>query len=316
MLAYVAKRTGRSFFTLFIIITIVFLLLRLMPVEGYFDNFEKLSDAQIQVGLEGMGLKDPLMKQVLHFYEHLFQGDLGVSVKYRADVPITQILAEKAPYSIRIGLMALAIALVLGLPLGVMMARSTKSRFRLWDKFGTVFIVVIEAVPAAVYYLFIQLYGSSLFGVPLLFKDGEPMSWILPVASLALGNITYYAMWLRRFMVDESNKDYVRLARLKGLTDSQTMFRHVFRNAFVPLVQYIPNSILFTVMGSIYVESLYSVPGMGGLLVNVIQRQDNTMVQALVLIYSAVSIAGLLLGDILMALVDPRISLAKKEGAR
>jgi ABC-type antimicrobial peptide transport system permease subunit len=100
------------------------------------------------------------------------------------------------------------------------------------------------------------------------------------------------------------------------LTDGKTMFRHVFRNAFVPLVQYIPNSILFTVMGSIYVESLYSVPGMGGLLVNVIQRQDNTMVQALVLIYSAVSIAGLLIGDILMAVVDPRISLAKKEGAR
>lgn len=90
----------------------------------------------------------------------------------------------------------------------------------------------------------------------------------------------------------------------------------VFRNAFVPLVQYIPNSILFTLMGSLYVESLYSVPGMGGLLVTAIKRQDNTLVQALVLIYAVISILGLLFGDILMGIVDPRISFAKKEGSR
>lgn len=90
------------------------------------------------------------------------------------------------------------------------------------------------------------------------------------------------------------------------------MSGHVFRNAFVPLVQYLPTSFLITLMGSIYVESLYSVPGMGGLLVDVIQRQDNTVVQALVLIYAAISILGLLIGDILMAVVDPRISLNKR----
>lgn len=316
MLAYVAKRTARSFLTLFIIITIVFLLLRLMPVEGYFANYEKMTPTQVKVALDNMGLNDPLPTQVLNFYKQILRLDFGTSTKYRVDIPITEIIAEKAPISIEIGLISLTFALLIGLPLGVLMARSTKSRWKIWDKLGTVFIVVIEAVPAAVYYLFIQCYGSSILGVPLLFSRDNSITWLLPVCSLALGNIAYYSMWLRRFMVDESNKDYVRLARLKGLTDSKTMFRHVFRNAFVPLVQYIPNSILFTVMGSIYVESLYSVPGMGGLLVNVIQRQDNTMVQALVLIYSAVSIAGLLFGDILMALVDPRISLAKKGGAR
>ena len=94
------------------------------------------------------------------------------------------------------------------------------------------------------------------------------------------------------------------------------MSGHVFRNAFVPLVQYLPTSFLITLMGSIYVESLYSVPGMGGLLVDVIQRQDNTVVQALVLIYAAISILGLLIGDILMAVVDPRISLNEKRRAR
>ena len=150
----------------------------------------------------------------------------------------------------------------------------------------------------------------------MLFDAANPKSYILPVISLSIGNIAYYAMWLRRYMVDESNKDYIRLARAKGVPNSKISFRHVFRNAFVPLVQYIPNSILFTLMGSLYVESLYSVPGMGGLLVTAIKRQDNTLVQALVLIYAVISILGLLFGDILMGIVDPRISFAKKEGSR
>ena len=101
-----------------------------------------------------------------------------------------------------------------------------------------------------------------------------------------------------------------------GVPEGKISRVHIFRNAFVPLVQYIPNSILFTLMGSLYVESLYSIPGMGGLLVQVIKIQDNTMVQALVVIYAAISVVGLLLGDVLMALVDPRISFTKKEGSR
>ena len=178
--------------------------------------------------------------------------------------------------------------------------------------------MLVQAVPSAVYYLVIQLYGTQIpgFPLPMLFRMDNPLSWILPTFSLAIGNIAYYAMWLRRFMVDESNKDYVMLARAKGVSSKKIMSGHVFRNAFVPLVQYLPTSFLITLMGSIYVESLYSVPGMGGLLVDVIQRQDNTVVQALVLIYAAISILGLLIGDILMDVVDPRISLNKKEGAR
>ena len=90
----------------------------------------------------------------------------------------------------------------------------------------------------------------------------------------------------------------------------------MFRNAIVPLAQFIPTSVILTLMGSLYVESLYSIPGMGGLLVQAIQRQDNTLVQALVLIYAAISILGLLVGDLFMALLDPRIALGKKEGDR
>ncbi len=321
MAKYITKRVLRSLLTMFIIITILFALLRLMPVEGYFENIDKMSSTQIQAKLDLLGLNDPLPKQLVKFYSQLLQGDLGTSNKYRIGVSINEIIAEKIPISLQLGLTALCISLALGLPLGILMARSTRSRFKVWDKLGTVFIVIIQAMPSAVYHILIQFIGSQselgkALGFEMLFDQGKLVTYVLPVISLSIGNIAYYAMWLRRYMVDESNKDYIRLARAKGVPNGVISRRHVFRNAFVPLVQYIPNSILFTLMGSLYVESLYSVPGMGGLLVTAIKRQDNTLVQALVLIYAVISILGLLFGDILMGIVDPRISFAKKEGAR
>ena len=309
MLKYCLKRLGASLITLVIIISVVFILVRQMPIEGYFDNFDKLDEAVIEATLQKMGLRDPIFVQLKNFFVQLLHGDLGTSVRYRIGAPIAGIIAEKAPISAQIGLSSMAVALVLGIPLGAAMARS-KSKF--WDKFGTLFIVLITAVPSAVYYIFIQMYATEWFHIPMLFDRHNFVTWLLPIFSMALGNIAYYAMWLRRYMVDEMNKDYVRLARAKGVPEKKMMMRHVF----VPMIQYIPSSILYTIGGSIYVESLYSIPGMGGLLVDVIGRQDNPMVQAIVIIYSCIGIVGLLLGDILMGVLDPRISFAKKEGAR
>ena len=324
MVKYLCKRVLRTFLTLFIIITILISLLRLMLFEGHFENFEKASDIEIQVKLQSLGLTDPLPKQLTRFYDQLLHGDLGTSIKYLQGTSINTILADKIPVSLRLGLMSFCISLTAGLFLGIIMARSAKTRFQIGDKLGTVFIVIVQAVPAAAYHIVIQFVGSQgviHFGdwalkLPMLFDAGSPWSYVLPVLSLSIGSTAYYAMWLRRYMVDEANKDYVKLARAKGVPGRQISRKHVFRNAMIPLVQYIPGSILSTLMGSLYVESLYSVPGMGGLLVTAIKIHDNTLVQALVVIYAVLSISGLLLGDLLMALVDPRISLTGKEDAR
>lgn len=314
MLKYSIKRLAQSLVTLFIIITVVFLLMRLMPEEGYFgQGYEKLDEAQREAILTSMGLRDPMHIQLKNFYKSLLSGDLGKSIIYRPKVPIVEILKTKIPYSLYFGLSAMAISLIAGVSLGIVMARS---KSKLWDKLGTGYIVFINAVPAAVYYLFLQLYVTDIFKLPILFKPDKPVSWILPAISMSLGSTASYAMWMRRYMVDELNKDYVKLARAKGLRDKAIMAKHIFRNAFVPMAQYLPTSLLYTISGSIYIESLYSIPGMGGLLVDVIQRQDNTLVQALVLIYSSIGIVGLFLGDILMAIFDPRINLQKKGGAR
>ena len=223
MAKYIGKRLLRSLLTLFIIITIVFSLLRLMPIEGYFENFEKLSSAQINVGLRQLGLKDPVPVQMMNFWKGVMKGDWGVSHKYRVGTPVLDIIAEKIPVSLKMGLAALGIALLLGLPLGILMAHSTRTRFKIGDKLGTVFVVIIEGIPAAIYHLLIQFYGSKLpGGFDMFFRAERPVTWILPIFSLALGNIAYYAMWLRRYMVDENNKDYVKLARAKGVSGGRS----------------------------------------------------------------------------------------------
>ena len=313
MLKYILKRLLQSVFTLFIIATVVFLLMRLMPESGYFgEEFDKMDPEQIEASLKAMGLRDPIPVQLMRFYTSILKGDFGKSIVFRPNVDVMKIIKQKVPYSLPFGLASVAIGLVVGISIGVLMARF---KHQVPDMLGNAYVVIINAVPAAVYYLFIQIYISDLLKLPILYDADKPVSWILPAVSMSLSGIAYYAMWMRRYMLDQMTKDYISFARAKGLSNKKLMVRHVVRNAFVPIAQYLPASVLMTISGSIYVESLLSIPGMGGLLIAAIQRQDNPLVQALVLIYSSIGILGLLLGDLLMALCDPRIKLGGKGGA-
>lgn len=315
MIRYILGRLGRALITMFLVLSIVFLLMRLLPVDGYFEGRSDLmSDTVKNVILKDLGLLDPWYKQLFDFWRKLiFEGDLGKSIVIRKNVPVVKLILPKAKMSFEFGIIALAIQQVVGLTMGVMMARH---KGRLFDKIGNLYILLINALPAAVYYLAIQLYLSSILKLPMLYDPINMSSRILPIICLSLGGIASNAMWMRRYMVDQMNMDYIRLARAKGMTSSQVAFRHVMRNAFIPMAQSLPTTVLFTISGSLYVESLFSIPGLGGLLIQSIQRQDNTMVQAMVLLYSIISISGLLLGDIAMMICDPRIKLVKKGESR
>ncbi|MEJ9280720.1 ABC transporter permease [Ureibacillus thermosphaericus] len=314
MLGYIVKRLLQSVVTLFVIITVVFFLLRLLPEEGYLGAAaDKMTPEQQEVYLTNLGLRDPILVQLGNFYLDLLRGDLGKSITYRTDVPVIDIIADKIMYSFAFGVAAVALSIIVGVPLGIFMAQF---KGRWLDRLGTGYIVFIVAVPSMVYYLLIQVYITDFLNLPMLFNEDKPITWLLPLISLSLGPIASYAMWMRRYMVDELNKDYIKLARAKGVKERTIMFRHVMRNAFIPLAQYLPATILLTITGSIYIESLYSIPGMGGLLVDAIQRQDNPVVQALVLLFSSLGIIGLFLGDVAMALVDPRIKFGKGESVR
>ena len=314
MVKYTIKRLIGALLSLFIIVSVIFVLLRFMPMEGFLGaGFDKLSPDTLESLLREKGLLDPIPVQLVNFYKGLIKGDFGTSWVYREGYPIDKILASKIPISLRFGIMAQTLAIMTGIPLGALMARA---KGKVWDNLGTGFIVLVEALPAAIYLLFVQLYGSSFFGFPLLYDKYNPYSMILPIIAISLGSIAGYAMWMRRYMLDNMNMDYVKLAQAKGVSGSGIMMKHVFRNAFVPMAQYLPGSILTTIIGSIYVEHLFSIPGTGGLLIDVIQRQDNSMVQVLVLLYSTIGIMGMFLGDFLMGLLDPRIKLTKGDENR
>ena len=313
MLKYVLGRIGRSLITMFLVLSIVFLLMRLLPTDIYFGGrSDTMSETVKENILRGYGLLDPWYVQLGNFWKKLIlHGDLGESIIIQKGVPCVDLIIPKAKVSFEFGGIAMIFELILGYGLGILMARYKDK----WvDTLGNAYVIFINAVPAAVYYLFIQLYISKLIGVPMLFDKFDSSSRILPIVCLALPGIASNAMWMRRYMVDQLNQDYIRLARAKGMTGSQVAVRHILKNAFIPMAQSLPTTLLFTISGSLYVESLFSIPGLGGMLITAIQRQDNPMVQAMVLLYSILSILGLLLGDLLMVFCDPRISLGKKGG--
>ena len=306
---YTVKRLLQSALTVLIIVTTVFLLLRMLPTDYFFSEEEltKLSEEAKEDRLAAAGLKDPLSTQLLRFYGSLIRGDLGTSSRIQAGVAVTEIMASKLGISMRMGLMSLAVSLVVGIALGVL---QTLNKDRLLDHVGTAYIIFVNAVPGLVSYSLILMFGARVLHLPSLYSTNDPVrTAILPVVCLALGSIASYALWTRRYMVDELNKDYIRLARVKGMSSRDIMFKHVLKNAFVPMIAYIPASVLLTIGGSLLVERFFSVPGMGPLLTDAIGRYDTSVVQACVIIYAGLGVLGVFLGDVMMMLFDPRIKL-------
>ena len=316
MFKYTLKRLGQSLVTVLIVATIVFLLLRMLPTDYYFteDQLMKFSDQQKQDALQAAGLLDPIPVQLLNFYNDVLHLDFGTSRRIQNGVPVVKVIGNKFGVSMKNGLMAMAVSMVIGIPMGIAQAMYKE---KLIDTVGTAYTVFVNAVPSLVSYSLVLVFGSRVLGLPSMYSTRNPgPSSILPVFCLAMGSIAWYALWMRRYMIDEINKDYIKLARIKGLSTSQIMYRHVLRNAFVPMVAYVPSSAIMTISGSLLVERFFSVPGMGPLLTDSINRYDTNVVQTLVILYSSLSIIGVFLGDVAMMLVDPRITLTSKGGKR
>ena len=316
MLKYTIKRLLQSLVTVLVIATIVFLLMRALPTDYFFteDQLMKLTEEQKNDQLMAVGLLDPIPEQLFRFYGQLLRFDFGESRRIQNGVDVFKVIGEKFAISMRLGCTSLSIALVLGVLLGIV---QTLNKDRMLDHVGTAFTIFVNAVPSLVSYSLILIFGSKVLHLPSLYSTRYPgISSVLPITCLALASIASYALWTRRYMVDELNKDYIKLARIKGMSSKDIMVKHVFKNAFVPLVQYIPANFLLTIGGSLLVETFFSVPGMGPLLTTAIGKYDLNVVQTLVILYASLGILGVFLGDVAMMIVDPRIKLGDKGGTR
>ncbi len=214
------------------------------------------------------------------------------------------------------GSVSLAISLVLGILLGVWAAMKKDG---LLDKGVMAYTVFMNAIPFLLYVALLARFGMLVLRLPDKFPflgSRSVLSWIMPTLSLTLMSTAGQALWIRRYMVDQVTADYVKFARSKGLSQAEVFFRHIMRNALIPIVHSIPVAVIASLSGAVITESFYAVPGMGKMIPTSMWDYNNPMLIALTFIFTVVSIAAIFLGDILVTLVDPRISLRARKEAR
>lgn len=217
---------------------------------------------------------------------------------------------SKIGFSFSIGILSVILAYSLGVPLGILMARKKN---KLVDKIGTLYIIFIIAVPSLSYIFIFKAIGGAA-GLPTTFNvdSTSKLMYILPIISLALPSVANLMKWMRRYMIDQLNSDYVKFARSGGLTEGEIFSKHIMKNAIIPLVHGIPGSVLGCLVGAIITERVYSVPGTGNLLTIAINAYDNSVIVGVTMFYALLSITSVILGDVLMSMVDPRISFSSK----
>lgn len=250
----------------------------------------------------------------LTYKENLDRMDKKKFVDHYANYTTFKDQSSMVGTSFTMGIFALLLAYGIGLPVGIAMARNKDG---LIDKLGMLFIIFITSVPSLAYIYIFRYLGTTLFGLPNVFTTFGPSdirSWILPIISLSMPSISGLMLWLRRYVVDQMNSDYVKFAKAKGLSRKEIFRTHIFKNASIPIVHGIPSSLAACITGAIITEAIYSVGGMGKMLPNAINQYNNVMIVALTFMFSSISVLSVLLGDIIITKVDPRISLTDKAG--
>lgn len=309
MRRYIGKRLLISIGTLFVVILILFTLLQYMPGSPF--NDEKLTQDQRAVLYEKYGLDQPVFVQFFKYVFNMLKGDFGVSYTISKNTQISQLLQTRLPVSLRIGGQAVLLGAVIGLILGIIAAIWHGT---LWDTIATIISVIGVSVPSYVFALGLAyVFGYELRWFPLLYTAEAPFqSSVLPSIALCMFTIASIARFTRSEMLEVLGSDYILLAESKGVYGPKLIYRHVLRNALIPIVTVLAPLIVGLMTGSLVVEKIFSIPGIGSLLVTAIQSNDYNVVIVLSFIYSAMYIGIMLIVDILYGVIDPRIRLSKE----
>ncbi|MBO5032259.1 MAG: ABC transporter permease [Lachnospiraceae bacterium] len=302
MLRYIIKRLLVGIVTLWALITLTFILVHRMPGSPF--EAENLSGSAIEQLEKAYGLNEPEWKQYLIYMENLLHGELGIS--YKKNISVNTLIARGAPYTIKVGLLAFALSAVIGITIGIWMS-VTKSQ--IVKNILLAYATLGVSVPAFVIGLYLMLvFGVWLNAVPVVGLS-TPLHYVLPVAAQAFGPIATIARLTKSTYTEATQMDYVIMAKAKGLSTFQIMFRHVLKNALIPVVTYFGPAIAFTITGSFVIEQIFSIPGIGREFTNAITNRDYTVVLGFSVFIGALIIVANLVVDILCSLIDPRIKL-------
>jgi len=305
---YIVKRIVAGFLTLFVLITVTFFLMHAIP-GGPFSPAEerKVPKAVLERIEDKYGLNDPLPVQYLNYLKNLAKGDLGDSFK-QLDVSVNELIEQGFPVSAKVGMIAIIVALVVGIPLGI---TSATKRGRWPDWISMIIATVGISVPNFVLSVLMLFFFAVWLKMLPTFGLTTWQHYILPVAGLSFTPIAYIARLMRSSMLEVMRQDYIRTARAKGVHEMKVIYKHALKNAIIPIVTYLGPLVAALLTGSFVIERIYSIPGIGRYFVTGISDRDYSVVLGLTVFFGAFIIVCNLIVDILYAVIDRRVKMDK-----
>lgn len=306
MLTYILRRLLIAVPTLFLVIALTFFLMRAAP-GGPFSMARKLPP-EIEKNVKAKyGLDKPLPVQFGNYLVDIAQGDFGPSLKY-LNRPVMDIIKKGLPVSVTLGLSSLMLALVIGVTLGCVAAlRQNRPADYVVSAVAILGVCIPTFVTAP---LLILIVGSKLGWLPIAGVEAGAKSFVLPVLVLTLPQVAAYARLTRAGMIESLHSNYVRTARAKGLPEWRVVVRHALKPAIMPMVAFFGPACAGLVTGSLVVEKIFRLPGIGRAFYTAAIQRDYTLVMAVVIIFAAVLLVMNLIGDVLQALLDPKVRLS------
>ena len=307
MAKYLAKRIFYLILTLFIVITVTFFLMKLLPGTPL-TNQAKLSKSQIALIYQQYGLDKPVWQQYLLYIAGAVKGNFGTSFQF-SDQPVSYLISSRIAPSLQIGLQAIILGVLVGVVIGAFGAMRQNS----WvDTTSTIVSILGISIPSFVLAVLLQYYlGLKLGWFPIAEWGGFSYT-VLPTLALAATPLAESARFVRTEMVDVLSSDYIELAKAKGLSRTGVIYHHALRNSLIPLITIVGPLAVNIMTGSMVVENIFSIPGIGEQCVKSVLTNDYPTIMGLTIVYSFMLCVVLLFTDILYGVVDPRIRLTGK----
>ena len=304
MTRYIALRFLQAIISLLVVMTIVFMLSRLSgdPVQLLADI--SASEEQMEAIRKDLGLDRPLAVQWGTYVRDMFVFDLGESVISRQ--PVRELIWQRLPNTLQLGFAAMAISIIIGLPIGIYAAVHRGSR---WDGLARLFAVLGQSMPSFWLGVLLILIFAVVLGVLPPGGKESPESIILPAVSMGYLTTAAIMRLTRSSMLDVLNAEYIKLARIKGLSETKVIWKHALKNSLIPVITF--SVVLFTLFlgAAVVTETVFSWPGLGSLILDGVRTRDYPLIQGGVVVFSAIYIFANLLVDILYGYLDPRIRL-------
>ncbi len=309
-LKYIGKRLLIASVTILIILSVLFLMLKLMPGTPF--NDEKLTDEQMALIFEKYGLDKPIPEQFVTYVGNMLTGDFGLSYSLQKNMEVSTLIGPKISVSFTIGICAVILGTIVGITLGIIAALN-KNTF--WDSMATVFAVIGVSIPSFVVgLLLLILLGVEIKVFPILYNSSEPfMSSVLPIVALSLSVTANVARFTRSEMIGVLSSDYIQLAESKGLDRGTIIRRHALRNSLIPVITILGPILVNLLTGSMVLEKIFGIPGLGRTLVDAIAANDHNVIMAIAFLYSLLYVVIMLIIDISYGIIDPRIRLGKED---